>query len=92
MHWSDEYPHDIWASVLLNKKREILDWKVSYYRTEMGLWNIKNNHAYDNQHSTEHAVFSCKDDKEHELAFNDWSQGFFKGYKIADGFKGSHPY
>jgi len=88
MHWTDEYPHDIWASVLLNKDREILDWKIGNYRKEFGDWTIRTEYMY----KTEHAVFECKNDIDHELAFNEWSRDFFKSYKIAEGFTGSKPY
>ncbi|MBP1868965.1 hypothetical protein J2Z25_002375 [Clostridium tertium] len=31
-HWSDIYPHKIYANVLLNEDNEIINWKtVNYY-------------------------------------------------------------
>lgn len=92
MHWSDEYPHSIFASVLLLDGK-IENWKVVNYPKKSpgdfsGYWKLDRLNDY----TSEWKEFICNNDEEHHKAFTRWSAEWFRQWPLADDFMGGRPY
>lgn len=92
MAWYDEYPHSVYASVLL------LDGKIESW--EIG--NPPKKSPYDfsaywkrnrlNDYTSQYTEFVVNNDLEHNEAFEILAREWFKQWPIAEDFKGSKPY
>ena len=92
MAWHDEYPHSIFASVLLLDNK-IEGWKVGNRRWESpveakALWKMDRLKDYQVQ-SMGWDVYSIE---AHNEVFSVHSKNFFKQWEIADDFRLTPPY
>jgi hypothetical protein len=91
-HWSDIYPHSIYASVLLLDGK-IENWKiVNYPKTEPGMFSGFWKMDRLNDYTCEYKEFICNNSEEHNKAFTEWAEEWFKQWPIADDFVGWKPY
>ena len=91
-HWTDIYPHKVYASVLLldgkiegwkvgnPPKTEPLDFKAYWKRDRLA------------DYRAEFIGFTVNNDKEHDDAFRKLSPEWFKQWELADDLHGSPPY
>lgn len=91
-HWSEVYPHSIFASVLLLDGK-IESWKVVDYPKQTpgefkSYWKLERFKDY----TCESKEFICNNDEEHNLAFMKWAPNWFKQWPLADDYRGMEPY
>lgn len=92
MHWSDEYPHSVYASVLLLDNK-IESWKVvNYPKKHPG--DFKAYWKWDrlNDYVCKFKEFVCHNEEEHQLAFTKWASEYFSQWELADDYCGGRPY
>lgn len=94
MAWHDEYPHKLYASVLLDENNEILNWKVGNYfwkepsEAKMTYEDAKKIEKFE----TAYKEFTVNTDEEHIKVFEVDSKEWFKNFKISPRHYGSAPY
>lgn len=91
MLWIDEYPHSVYASVLL------LDNKIEAYKIGNHPKNVLTFTAYWkpdrlNDYTSDHKEFIVNNSKEHELAFTKLAREYFSQWEVADDFRGFRHY
>lgn len=94
MAWLDEYPHSIYANVLLNEEGKIINWRTgNYYWKEPGeaKMRLRDFNKLDKL-SVQHTEFIVNNSKEHNEAFETKAVEWFKQFEIADDHIGSAPY
>jgi hypothetical protein len=92
MHWSDEYPHMIYVSVLLLDNR-IENWKVGNYQWHNPgeckcYWKFKRLKDY----KVQSIGFWCKNDEEHNRVFTELAPKWLKQFKHAKDYRLSRAY
>lgn len=94
MEWHDEYPHKLYASVLLDENNEILNWKVGNYfwrepaDTRMTYEDLKK----IDKLKTIYKEFVVNNNNEHNRVFYIDSKEWFKKFKISPKHYGAAPY
>lgn len=83
-HWSDEYPHSLYASVSLNNNK-ITGWKIS---NQIMDWSSRN---YGGG-IVEYTEFIVNNQEEHDNVFEKLGHDWFKQWEITDNYQGSKPY
>lgn len=91
-HWSDIYPHKLYASVLLLDGK-IENWKVSNHpKTHSfyfsGYWKLDRMNDYTSQY----AEWEVNNQSEHSEVFQELSTEWFRQWPIAEDFVGWKPY
>jgi hypothetical protein len=89
----DEYPHKIYASVLLFDNKIVM-WKVGPgYWSQPGVVSVKSKlpgHILEGE--TDYTSFTVTNDYEHERVFNFDSKLWFKNWDIHEEHAGVKPY
>lgn len=94
MGWFDEYPHTLYASVLLNPSNKIENWKVG---------NRKWNHVFDmtwmfplpdniDLYKVETTSWEVNNSEEHEKVFTTLAKEWFKQWEYEENKMGFDPY
>jgi len=90
--WPDNYPHKIYASVLL------LDGKIESWKVGQSAWRgIGSITAYwkmdrINDYEVKSACWLVYNSKQHNQIFSTDSANWFKQWPVADDFYGAKPY
>jgi hypothetical protein len=91
MAWHDEYPHSIFASVLLLDGK-IENWKVGGHIKGVsdfsGFWKMDRLNDY----KAEHKEFIANTSEEHNRIFSVDSAEWFRQWQVAEDYKGFIPY
>lgn len=94
VHWSDIYPHNIYASVLLLDNK-IYNYKIGarYWETIFDMtWRFPIHSIDTSKLTVKHEKFEVHNDKEHEEVFNILAREWFRKWEIHKDYKGSKPY
>ncbi|MDP4158201.1 MAG: hypothetical protein Q8911_00355 [Bacillota bacterium] len=92
MAWHDEYPHSVFASVLLLDGK-IENWKIGGHpKKHAGDWSNFWKLDRINDYTVEHTEFIVNNQKEHNESFERLAPEWFKKWQIASEFIGSKPY
>lgn len=92
MAWHNEYPHKVYASVLLLDGK-IENWKVSGNSKKMpGDWSSFWKLDRLNDYKVQFTEFVVNNAKEHNEVFEKLAPKWFGQWPIADDFVGSRPY
>lgn|GEM_PF-2323813 len=92
MAWHDEYPHKVYASVLLLDGK-IENWKIGGSpKKHAGDWSNFWKLDRINDYTVQFTEFVVNNDKEHNEAFEKLAPEWLKQWLIADDFVGSRPY
>lgn len=94
MGWSDEYPHKIYASVLLDEEGKIINWRTgNYYWKEPceAKMRLRDYNKIDKL-TVKHAEFTVNNDSEHNKAFEVNAIEFYKKFKVAKDHIGTTPF
>lgn len=94
VHWSDIYPHNLYASVLLNENGEILNWKiVNYYWESPEAAKMSYEHMKNiSKLKVCYKKFTVFNDNEHNEVFESKAISWFKQFPIAKDHIGAPPY
>jgi hypothetical protein len=91
MHWSEEYPHKLYASVLLLDNK-IENWKVSDRPKEVLGFTHCWNWDRLNDYTGDIKEFEVNNGEEHEKVFTTLAPEWFKQWEHADDYKGFRAY
>jgi hypothetical protein len=106
VHWSDEYPHELHANVLLLDNK-IECWKVGNTKADEGYWpfrahwkidrmRLKPVDGYDvwnlGDYEIQTKTWIVNNDKEHDDVFNIHAPEWFKQWEHADDYKWARAY
>ncbi|MBB6716227.1 hypothetical protein [Clostridium gasigenes] len=94
MNQIDVYPHEVYASVLLDENKEIINWKVS-----CNYWNepaeSRMTYAMFNKIeklTTEYMEFQVWNRQEHNEVFTIHAKDWLRNFKISKDYIGCKPY
>jgi hypothetical protein len=91
MAWHDEYPHSLFASVLLLDNK-IENWKVVNYPKK----TLSFTHYWNLDRLNDYVSFNkewiVNNDKEHNQVFEELAPEWFKQWELADNYMWAKPY
>lgn len=92
--WVDEYPHSLYASVLLDEEEKILNWKVgNYYYKEPEMWKMYySQFQRAKKFTVQFKEFIVDDSFEHNKVFEIDSKEWFKQFELAKDHIGASPF
>jgi hypothetical protein len=83
-HWSDIYPHTLYASVSL------IDNKITGWKVSDRIMDIDSNHYGGGK--IKNAKFIVDNLEEHNDVFSKYAPRWFSIWELADNFRGFKPY
>lgn len=95
--WTDEYPHDLYATVILYEDK-IVRWYVGpdARYPESVSWRGEIPQVFEKLEAglihAEHKKWVVHDDKEHTTVFQKHAPRWFKQWKMSEYNRGSKPY
>lgn len=89
-HWSDEYPHDLHATVIL-KDNKIKLWKVGDGKLNQK-YDIDRTIQEHPEYSYQEKTWSVNSDAEHNDVFNIHAPGWFRQWKMHEKAHGGTPW
>ncbi|MFE4571377.1 hypothetical protein [Paenibacillus chitinolyticus] len=92
MNWLDEYPHEVYASVLLLDGK-IYNWKVGNYFWSHPMEAKIRMSDFDkfDRMEVKHTSFTVNNDFEHNLAFSLNAKQWYRQWEISEEHVGSAP-
>ena len=88
MAWHDEYPHSVWASVLLLDNK-IENWKIGGHKRDVGTWT----HYWKRDRLGDYIVvnkeFTANNQEDHERIFERDGKDFINNWEYADDYRWS---
>ncbi|UED72129.1 hypothetical protein [Brevibacillus sp. HD3.3A] len=92
-HWSDTYPHNVYASVLLLDEK-IYNYKVggSYWKTPLEVKMRYSDFDKIDRMTVEHTYFEVNNSEEHNAAFEVLARDWFKKWEIHENHIGARCY
>lgn len=95
MHWSDTYPHEVNASVLLLDGK-IYNWKIGNQwwhdplMVKMRFSDME--YSREERFTVQNKSFTVNNDEEHNEAFATVARDWFKQFEISEHHIGGTPY
>jgi hypothetical protein len=92
--WVDEFPHTLYASVLLDEEGKILNWKIgNYYYKEPEMWKMYlKQFKRIGEFTVKFKEFTVNNIYEHNSVFTTNAVEWFKQFELAADHIGASPF